>query len=513
MKFIVILIVALCVLTQAAPATGVDSLLALHLNAIGGEENVSAITSYRGYADVVYMGLHGKIEVLHTIPNKIRMNTQIGPMTQKLGCDGLTVWSVDASGLVRVMSFEEQKPLINTLYLMSFSYLIPNRIPGENLYAGISTMEGVDYHKIGLYPEGGDSLFIFLHPETHYIDYRLSYETGLILLTKIINNQRLNNVVWAWDESVTCLNGPISINSTTDSAFFNVRIPDSVFNMPGHGSIDYHFPEGFDSLVIPFEQVNRHIYLDAKINGLGPFKFLLDSGAGKSLISKRVAESLNVHSTGDIPVRGIGGFGNISFGKIDSISLGQLSLYQKNTVIADLSAFTGGPTGRLDGILGFDFFVRLPLAIDFNRQELTLYNPLQNDSRDLQLHDFELYNNTPLVQARIDGKPIRLLLDLGAQSAVLLRKGTSFFESFAELQNMEYETGSMLGIGGVSEVRAVTLDSLNICGQTVFSPKVLWHETGEDLPFPSYIEGIVGLEILDKFKLYINYQREVLSIN
>ena len=158
---------------------------------------------------------------------------------------------------------------------------------------------------------------------------------------------------------------PYEISARIDSVRINIDISDSVFLMPGETAVDFRFPEGADSAAVPFEIKRNGIMVKVKVNGRGPFFFLLDSGAAATLLSKTVADELGLEAEGAIPARGVGGFGSMGFGKIDSLDIGPLSWSLKRVAIFDFKALSGNSLAQLDGILGYDFFARFPVLDRF----------------------------------------------------------------------------------------------------------------------------------------------------
>src|SRR5215211_7797690 len=70
-----------------------------------------------------------------------------------------------------------------------------------------------------------------------------------------------------------------------------------------------------NSLSIPFELHNNHIYLKTRINTQGTYYFLFDSGAGASgsVIDKSVAETLKLPVKGNVNAGLIGGNQGLAF--------------------------------------------------------------------------------------------------------------------------------------------------------------------------------------------------------
>ncbi len=506
-------ILILC-LSSHCTAIDVDSLLHWHLEQVGGRQVVSAVTSESAYLAVDYMGMKGTVEMHFSFPYRYYMHIDLGMITSTLGCDGVTGWKVGEDGLVSTMSEAELLPIVNALFVSTYSYVLPNRIPGDVRYIESIDMAGTEHHILGCYPDAGDSIKIYINGETGLITSNSNIETGVEMISTVLEYREVDGIKIPWEDAMIGLNSPIKAWQRADSVFFNRSIPDSLFDMPGKSSIDYEFAGGAATVEIPLEIANDHIFLKARVNGKGPFTFLLDSGAGKSVLSRVIANELELNSSGEIASKGIGGFGSVTIGEIDSISLGDLTLSLDRIMITDLSQFRNFQVGAVQGIIGYDFFVRFPMVIDFESENMILVNPSREFRPEFEnLIDAELYFQIPTIEAQLNGVTGRFLFDLGAQSGVLLYGGSALQESLIQDLGAGSDKFSILGIGGETEVSKTTLDSLRIGDVRIDDPEVIWSENPEEMPFPGYLEGIIGTRILSGFRLYIDYERGKIGLD
>src|SRR3954452_142334 len=68
------------------------------------------------------------------------------------------------------------------------------------------------------------------------------------------------------------------------------------------------------------------ILLPVHVNGHGPFDFILDTGAGTSLLSTELAKQLAVKILGSKEGQSAGGKVSVSLGKVDSLAVGEAKL-------------------------------------------------------------------------------------------------------------------------------------------------------------------------------------------
>ena len=121
-------------------------------------------------------------------------------------------------------------------------------------------------------------------------------------------------------------------------------------------------PPSIQNRAIPFALFGNRIYLGVKVNGAGPFRFILDTGASVSVINQaRSAElGLKVKDTGKVMNAGVGeNKTRIYQGKDVSVSISDgTSLSLRDTIampMDDVETRLGGP---IYGALGFELFDR-----------------------------------------------------------------------------------------------------------------------------------------------------------
>jgi hypothetical protein len=503
------LLLVILIVVPATGAAGGDELrkiLDKHLETLGGRDAIAAIKSVAAYSSIEFMGLSGKAISVVKFPGKYYTRLELGAIVEEKGFDGLTAWTTDANGVTRRDIPEELKPMINELYLSSFSYLLSGRIPGRVEYLKDTLIEAENYHHLAMYPEGGDSIYVFINIATGRLEYRSESITGIKAITSYSDFRKVNGVETPFASQIETPGAPYDIAGWVDSVMVNPDIPDALFLMPGEAVIDFKFPVGADSSVIPVEIKSNSLFAEVIVNGRGPFKFLLDTGASKTIVSRRLADELGVEAIGEIPARGVGGYGGMHFGSIDSLMIGDISWYLKRIMIFDFNSMTGGRMSSIDGILGYDFFARFPLLINFNDAGMTLYNPASaKASVPGEPLEIEIYCQIPVVEVLLDGYPARLAVDLGAQMGLVIQGHSRWYREMAESIEKISSTTDIQGVGGIHEVGIVKLDSVNIGNIKIRNPSVMVSEDFAGMPFPEYIEGFLGLEILKRYNLILDY--------
>lgn len=129
--------------------------------------------------------------------------------------------------------------------------------------------------------------------------------------------------------------------------------------------------EGDADIRVPFEIVRGRVYVEARVNGGGPYRFAVDTGAsgwGRADASLTEALALPVHGTAETS-DGINE-ATVETVRFDSLELGGLARRDLEVITRDYSS--GAPPGAaISGIVGRQFFEDGLLVIDFPNRMLT----------------------------------------------------------------------------------------------------------------------------------------------
>lgn len=111
--------------------------------------------------------------------------------------------------------------------------------------------------------------------------------------------------------------------------------------------------------------------IDLRVDGRGPYRFVVDTGAGLSVIDAGIAEELGLEVVGTQELRSPGASETIQGQRVQAGRLEAGGLRIDNPVLAtmDLAGFSAG---TLDGILGRPHFAGLLLTFDFPGSWLVL---------------------------------------------------------------------------------------------------------------------------------------------
>lgn len=122
--------------------------------------------------------------------------------------------------------------------------------------------------------------------------------------------------------------------------------------------------------VVPFELIKtQHMVVNVKINGKGPYRLVFDTGAPDSLISNKVFKEAGLTAKGGgLPI-----FGSRGQTKIKEIEVGDLKAEDISAMVLDHPTVQAiaNFVGPIEGILGFTFYARYKMSIDYEKKLIT----------------------------------------------------------------------------------------------------------------------------------------------
>ena len=135
-------------------------------------------------------------------------------------------------------------------------------------------------------------------------------------------------------------------------------------------------------------------WLEVRVNGSAPLWFILDSGAGGCVLDLKQSQALGLPTEGHAKGTGAGaGTYDVTFARDLVFTVGTLKTSVDRTQVIDLSGVSGPEGKKLAGLLGYDFFERRIVVIDYAQDRLTIHDPKTFDVRGLG-------ENVPLVLNR-----------------------------------------------------------------------------------------------------------------
>jgi len=159
------------------------------------------------------------------------------------------------------------------------------------------------------------------------------------------------------------------------------------------------------------------IVASVEINGRGPFRFVLDTGANRSAISAATADVLQlVPAEGDVvSVHGVTGNAILPVVGVDRLQAGELLFENQRLPVLPSAVFAG-----TDGILGVDCLQDARIEVDFGRDRVTIRRSSgRRAQRGYLVVPAWLQNGgLLLVEGQVGRVPVKAILDTGAERSL-----------------------------------------------------------------------------------------------
>src|SRR5690242_14012300 len=122
------------------------------------------------------------------------------------------------------------------------------------------------------------------------------------------------------------------------------------------------------------------ILLPVQVNDRGPFDFILDTGAGTSLLSTELGTELAIKIVGSKEGQSAGGKVSVSLGQVGSLAVGDAKIDDVDVGVVDLSHIGKAIGATIHGDLGYNFLKHFRISIDYRECELRLEDPKRVES-------------------------------------------------------------------------------------------------------------------------------------
>ena len=153
------------------------------------------------------------------------------------------------------------------------------------------------------------------------------------------------------------------------------------------------------------------------VNGAGPFRFIVDTGANRSAVSQALADRLGLTAVGMGDVNTVSGVISAPMTNVAAFNYGGVELAATRTVPIVQGAVLGGE----EGLLGVDGMRGRRLRVDFENRCIEISpadRPLPS-RRGWETIQGELrFGHLVVVQGRIRGQAVNVLIDTGSDSTL-----------------------------------------------------------------------------------------------
>ncbi|HEX2896942.1 MAG TPA: aspartyl protease family protein, partial [candidate division Zixibacteria bacterium] len=442
-------------------------------------------------------------------PNLVKITADFGSFSIEQGFDGQLAWQKDMHGRVFDLSGFEKTEFMRNVYFMSFAYAIPGLFSGDAELLDSFESDITDVYSVNFYPFLNDTVatvFEFLDSLRIRQFTRLD---NLVVITELTDFKNIDSILFPLHTVSVAENTPMLTEIYLESILLDVDLKNSDFNKPDIAVGDFHFPADQSSVTIPFVYSNGHVVVNVQVNGSKKGLFILDTGASATFYDENFVKGLNLSPTGELPSMGLGGFQKMQLASLDSVNIGELTLYSQTAGVLPLQNLSVQIPGKsvFGGLLGYDFFMRFPVMVDFQKLSMTVFNPSNFELPQYGVeHPFQLSMMIPTVTAEIGGHPGLFIVDLGNSTGLIVHQ--KFGEKLVDLVQTDSGTVNDRELGGVGQGvtgRGLNLTSLQIGAHKINIPDAILAESSFGLTGSWEIAGNIGTKVLEQYRILFDY--------
>lgn len=275
------------------------------------------------------------------------------------------------------------------------------------------------------------------------------------------------------------------------------------------------FSQSRKNFSIPFETSNNLVIVQTRVNNSKPLSFILDTGASGTVISERAAKDLGLKLEGQAGASTQGGEIEAAFVKNAGLRLSKnIKLSNLTLAAIRLNGLEAGTGIEIDGILGYEIFNRYVVEIDYVSRLVKFYEPrnYKYAGRGKKI-PVTIEDNTPFVRAKISpaGQQSfegQFLIDTGSTGTINFNSPFVVRNKLLELvPNTKAITFGAL-LAGKSSGRIGRVKEAQFGEFVITKPVANFSQDAEGDDAESEIAGIIGSEVLRRFKLVVDYSRK-----
>ena len=250
-------------------------------------------------------------------------------------------------------------------------------------------------------------------------------------------------------------------------------------------------------------------------NNKDSLNFVLDTGSGGISLDSTTASYLGVErKLSDKTVRGIAGIKNVEFTYNHTLNLEGVSVANLDFHINDYDILTSAYGIRIDGIIGYSFFRRFIVAIDYEKMMFEVLTPgTFKYPRGGYLLKPQ-FSTLPMQMASVrDNEDVtaKFYFDTGAGLCMLLNENLVQDSSLLRSKRKLYPTEAE-GLGGKKSMSLTVVKEVRI-GPYKFRnvPVYVFNDEFNITQYP-VLGGLLGNDLMRRFNIIVNYPEQQIYI-
>ncbi len=234
------------------------------------------------------------------------------------------------------------------------------------------------------------------------------------------------------------------------------------------------------------------------IEGRGPYQFVVDTGSDRTVVSRELATLLKLAAGESVTMHSMTGVGPATTVTVPSLTLAGQTTRAINAPALQ-QEYLGG-----HGLLGIDTLKGRRVVMDFTNRTLSVLRAGEREAYDpdtIVVTARSKFGQLVLVDADVDGTPITVIIDSGAETTV----GNASLRALLSRRNKRlqfFKTELIDVTGGRLPAEYAAVGRVRIAGMTVENPVIAFADAH---PFKRYGLNtkpamLLGMDVLRGFR-------------
>lgn len=280
----------------------------------------------------------------------------------------------------------------------------------------------------------------------------------------------------------------------------------------------FYLPEGRKQMDIPFEYINNFIVLNLTFNEILPLRFILDTGAEHTILTKReMSDLLRLKYEHQFKVAGTDLSTELIAYLVRQVRFDvpmKMAAPMEDILVLEEDYFRFEEYAGVDahGILAATSLSKFYIRINYDRHIITLYT--QDNTRwkndgfvpiPVEIYRNKIYLNTTISVSHDSVAPVKLLIDSGAGLPLLLFSDT---HPLLHPPQNALPTNIGMGLGGFLQGFTGRVNGLQI-GEYDQNNIITYFQTLDTLQNLDYLNkrnGLIGNVLLSRFQVVFDYR-------
>jgi len=257
-----------------------------------------------------------------------------------------------------------------------------------------------------------------------------------------------------------------------------------------------------DALAIGGEDINARkvstrMTVEVLVNGRGPYRFLVDSGADTSVVGLRIARDLQLPVGAPIILHGMTASAEVPTVLVDGLSLGQSTIRDLR-----LPALREQDLGG-EGLIGIDALVQQRLMMDFEKRVIKAEDarePAKLVRGEIVVKARRQRGQLILTQVKVAGLPIEAVVDTGTEISI---GNLALRDKLIRGKRNKFETVAAIGVTGVTiDLQLARIRELKLGSVTLHDVPIAFADVPPFTVFGLSKEPalLLGTDLLETFR-------------